>query len=364
MIFIRQTERIRGPARCFRAGSALAWLAVIAPAAICRAEKPSERVGPPADLCLLMLRDPAVAAELKLTDEQSEAIDKAVRREADDLLPIWARRASEPQARAVQVRVEGQLRKLVEPAQWERFEQIKLQKRKILGLLDPYAAEKLKLSKETLKFIDECGDTAFEEKYGRSGGSKPKGADPWAEATQRVRARLGDDVAGQWDTLRGAPFDMRKLRERAIPAPELRRAEEWVNGKPQKLEDLRGKVVILVFWRHGCPACSRSYSVFRDWNQTLGDKGAVMIGMHSPSSEPEGNPALVKSKISEAGMTYPIALDNELTNWKGWGVNSWPSVYVIDKRGDVRYAGSASFGGVGEGGEPAVRKIVEKLLAE
>jgi hypothetical protein len=36
-----------------------------------------------------------------------------------------------------------------------------------------------------------------------------------------------------------------------IKAPEITGIEEWINAKPLKLKDLRGKVVALHFWTFG-----------------------------------------------------------------------------------------------------------------
>jgi hypothetical protein len=36
-----------------------------------------------------------------------------------------------------------------------------------------------------------------------------------------------------------------------VPAPEFQGIEEWFNGKPMHLKDLKGKVVVLHFWTFG-----------------------------------------------------------------------------------------------------------------
>ena len=36
-----------------------------------------------------------------------------------------------------------------------------------------------------------------------------------------------------------------------IPAPEIEKADEWINSKPLQLKDLRGHVVVVHFWTFG-----------------------------------------------------------------------------------------------------------------
>ena len=36
-----------------------------------------------------------------------------------------------------------------------------------------------------------------------------------------------------------------------VPAPEFAGIDEWINGKPLQLKDLRGQVVVVHFWAFG-----------------------------------------------------------------------------------------------------------------
>lgn len=63
-------------------------------------------------------------------------------------------------------------------------------------------------------------------------------------------------------------------------------------------------------------------------------------------------------------MTYPIAVDNARRNWQAWGNVYWPGIYLIDRKGFVRYRwyGELNLGEVK--GEEVMRKKIEELLAE
>ena len=63
-------------------------------------------------------------------------------------------------------------------------------------------------------------------------------------------------------------------------------------------------------------------------------------------------------------MKYPIAVDRDAKTWKAWENQSWPSVYLIDKKGFVRYRwdGELNWGDIPS--EQMMRRRIEKLLAE
>jgi hypothetical protein len=49
-----------------------------------------------------------------------------------------------------------------------------------------------------------------------------------------------------------SPIRAEEPKAKPTLAPELTGVTEWVNSKPLKLADQKGKVVILHFWTHGC----------------------------------------------------------------------------------------------------------------
>jgi hypothetical protein len=68
--------------------------------------------------------------------------------------------------------------------------------------------------------------------------------------------------------------------------------------------------------------------------------------------------------VKENGMTYPIAVDSEKKTWQAWKNRYWPAVYLIDKKGFVRYRWEGELNYQGAKGEAVMRKKIEELLAE
>ena len=63
-------------------------------------------------------------------------------------------------------------------------------------------------------------------------------------------------------------------------------------------------------------------------------------------------------------MEYAVAVDNARKNWNAWGNRFWPSVYLIDKKGYVRYRWDGELNWNKVQGEEIMRKKIEELLAE
>ena len=90
----------------------------------------------------------------------------------------------------------------------------------------------------------------------------------------------------------------------------------------------------------------------------------VVIGIHTPETASEKNIATLEKKMKDAGLTFPIAVDNKATMWKRYYNQYWPSIYLIDKRGIARWGWSGELSWKGAKGETLMRKKIEDLLKE
>ena len=89
-----------------------------------------------------------------------------------------------------------------------------------------------------------------------------------------------------------------------------------------------------------------------------------MIGIHTPETEGEKKIDNVRKKVKEQDFKFPIAVDTDFKTWRAWDNRYWPSVYLIDKEGFVRYRWDGELNWKDIPGEKRMRERIEKLLAE
>ena len=148
------------------------------------------------------------------------------------------------------------------------------------------------------------------------------------------------------------------------PAPEFRGVTQWINSDPLTMAKLRGKVVLLHFWTNGCYNCVNNYPHYKAWQERYADKDVVIVGVHTPETPGEHDVERIKAQAAKHGLKFPIAVDNDGSNWKAWNNRYWPTVYVVDRRGRVRYGWEGELNYKGASGEETVRKLVDSLLLE
>jgi thiol-disulfide isomerase/thioredoxin len=143
-------------------------------------------------------------------------------------------------------------------------------------------------------------------------------------------------------------------------------ARDWLNVPrgPLSWQDRAGQVTVVHFWTFGCINCRRNLPVYDRWRMAFGDQGVELIGIHSPEFPAEAMAANVIRKVRELGIAYPVLLDPDHVNWRRWDQQFWPAVYLVDKKGVVRYRWDGELNYANLNGERKMNSLIEALLAE
>ena len=143
----------------------------------------------------------------------------------------------------------------------------------------------------------------------------------------------------------------------SITATELSTGD-WINSAPLKLQDLRGRVVLIEFWTFGCINCRNTLPFIKSWHDRYQDKGLTVVGVHSPEFDEERDVEKVRSEVASLGIHYPVVTDNDYQTWNAYNVEAWPTAFLLDKQGRIRWKH------VGEGDYAEAERMIQQLLAE
>lgn len=143
----------------------------------------------------------------------------------------------------------------------------------------------------------------------------------------------------------------------APAAPEISNGM-WINSEPLTLKGLQGRVVLIDFWTFACYNCRNTLPALKKWDTQYRDKGLTIIGVHTPELDFERDIAKLRHEVALLGITYPVVTDQDYSTWKAYKVEAWPTVFVLDKQGRVRWMH------VGEGYYDETEEVIKKLLAE
>ncbi len=147
-------------------------------------------------------------------------------------------------------------------------------------------------------------------------------------------------------------------------APELIDSGAWHGDKPVKLEELKGQVVLVHFYAFQCSNCIANFPIYNRWHDTLTSKGVRVIGIQTPETKAESDANKVMAAAKKDGFKFPVLIDLKHENWNAWSNTMWPTVYVIDKRGYIRFWWQGELNWKGATTDKTIEKVVDRLLME
>src|SRR5271156_3463142 len=136
--------------------------------------------------------------------------------------------------------------------------------------------------------------------------------------------------------------------------PSLRGGVAWINSGPITLPELRGKIVLLDFWTFCCINCHHILPDLAKLEEKYKNE-LVVIGVHTAKFDAEKDTENIRRKVREYRIKHPVINDANQTLWNRFGVNSWPTLILIDAKGE--YQGRLS----GEGHYEELDKAIGQL---
>jgi peroxiredoxin len=132
-----------------------------------------------------------------------------------------------------------------------------------------------------------------------------------------------------------SPSRTARAADSVKPDKERRQAPDFslkdADGKPVKLSDYRGKVVILDFWATWCGPCKVEIPWFMELQRRNKDRGFEVLGV---SMDDEGW-EVVKPFVQQLGVNYRVMIGNDATAQLYGGVDALPTTFLIDRTGRI-----------------------------
>jgi thiol-disulfide isomerase/thioredoxin len=141
-------------------------------------------------------------------------------------------------------------------------------------------------------------------------------------------------------------------------APDFPSDGVWFNvPRPVRLEDCRGRIVLLDFWTYCCINCLHILPDLRFLEAAYGDR-LLIIGIHSPKFTQEKKNEQVGLAIHRHDIRHAVFHDASMHLWQAYGVHAWPTLVLLDDQGRLAFATS------GEGQRGVLKAAIDQLLAE
>ena len=129
------------------------------------------------------------------------------------------------------------------------------------------------------------------------------------------------------------------------PAPEFRNIEEWKFGNAVRLEELRGKIVVLAFWDRSYHGWENSVPTLKKLRQAYPDEDVVIIGVFNNFWLKQltrvelwnGQDLPFRVALADSSTT---TLDGVVQRIQGrvmhdYGITRFPTTLLIDQQGNV-----------------------------
>ena len=141
-----------------------------------------------------------------------------------------------------------------------------------------------------------------------------------------------------------------------IPAPPFPARATWINVASLRMDQQRGRPVLVEFWDFCRPSSLRTLPYLKAWDARYRDDGLRVIGVHAAGFPPSASEAAVSDAVTRLGIEYPVIVDSALEVWQEYDNLGWPARYLFGPDGmlfEYHY---------GEGAYAETERAIQQLL--
>ena len=103
-----------------------------------------------------------------------------------------------------------------------------------------------------------------------------------------------------------------------------------LDGKPTRLSDLRGRVVVLNFWATWCPPCVDETPSLNALQQEIQPRGGMVLGVSVDDDQ-----AAIDAFVKKYNISFPTYRDASKQIPLSYGTTMYPDTYIIDRQGRI-----------------------------
>jgi len=126
-----------------------------------------------------------------------------------------------------------------------------------------------------------------------------------------------------------------------------------IQGNPHNLTDYKGKVVPISFWASWCRPCLEEMPSLVKLKEKYADKLEIL------AVNIREDKATIEKFTEPMKINFPLLQDKNSDTVKNWKVYVYPSNYIVDKEGKLRFAATGSMDWQGNEEESAIESLLE-----
>ncbi len=144
-----------------------------------------------------------------------------------------------------------------------------------------------------------------------------------------------------------------------IFAPTFPPKLPWVNVASLRLDQQRGRPVLIEFWDFCRVSSLRTLPYLKAWHAKYEADGLRVVSVHCPGFPPSRDEDAVRAAVARLGIEHPVLIDTDFRLWTSYDNEGWPARYLWRPEGVSHLLHDFHYG---EGAYAETELAIQELL--